>query len=105
MSLEQIQLLEGKEQEVLVPYGKEILKLVIQFDDYSTQWFLNIINDVTQEIIVNGIYLILEKDALFGLGLDFGSLGLTDTDPNNEVPVDLKNDLGGRIQLIRDIDA
>ena len=105
MSIEQIQLLVGKEQEVIIPYGDATLRLTLQFDDYNIQWFCNIINEATQEVIVNGIYLKLGSDALFGLGFDFGSLGLIDTDPTNIIPVDLKNDLGDRVQLIRDFNA
>lgn len=103
--IEQIQLLTGKEQEVIVPFGDLTLRISLYFDDYGKQWFCNIINEDTQAVIVNGIYLKLEKDALFGLGFDFGSLGLTDTDPTNPAIIDLKNDLGDRIQLVRDIDA
>jgi len=103
--IEQIQTSTGQEQEVIVPYGDVSLRLQLQFDDYETQWFVNIIDEATQVTILDGIYLKLDIDALFGYGLDFGTLGLIDTDPDNTEEINLKADLGDRVQLVRDFDA
>lgn len=103
--IEQIQTNQGQEQKVIVPYGDISLRLKLQFDDYQVQWFVDLIDEDTQDIILSGIYLKLETDALFGYGLDFGSLGLIDTDPDNTEEINLKADLGDRIQLVRNFDA
>jgi len=103
--IEQIQTNVGQEQEVVVPYGDVSLRLKLQFDDYEVQWFVDLIDEDTQGIILSGIYLKLEIDALFGYGLDFGTLGLIDTDPDNTEEINLKADLGDRVQLVRDFDA
>ena len=103
--IEQIQTNVGQEQEVVVPYGDVSLRLKLQFDDYEVQWFVDLIDEDTQAIILSGIYLKLEIDALFGYGLDFGTLGLIDTDPDNTEEINLKADLGDRVQLVRDFDA
>lgn len=105
MTIEQIQTNQGQEQDVIVPYGDITLRISLRFDDYENQWFCKIQDEATNEVYVSGLYLKLETDALFGFGLDFGTLGLVDTDPENAVEVDLKSDLGDRIQLIRDFDA
>jgi hypothetical protein len=105
MSLEQIQTLVGQEQNLVVPYDNINLRIVIQFDDYEGQWFCNLLNDDTEEVFINGIYLKLGTNALFGYGLDFGLLALIDIDPTNTEEINLKNDLGDRVQLVRDIDA
>lgn len=105
MSLEIIQINVGVEQEVIVPYGNETLRLILQFDDYNVSWFLNLLNERTQNVIVNGINLKLGNDALFGLGLKYGSLTLMDADPTNPNPIDLKADFGDRLKLVRDLDA
>ena len=103
--IEQIQTNQGQEQEVIVPYGDISLRLKLQFDDYQGEWFVDLIEEDTQEIILSGIYLKLGSDALFGYGLDFGTLGLIDIDPDNSEDINIKADLGDRIQLIRDFDA
>lgn len=105
MSLEQIQTTVGQEQILIVPYDDVNLRIVLQFDDYEGQWFCNLLNDDTDEVFINGIYLKLGINALFGYGLDFGLLSLIDIDPDNPEEINLKNDLGDRIQLVRDIDA
>ena len=105
MAIEIIQTNVGEEQDVIIPYGDISLKLVLQFDDYEGQWFCNIIDQATSIAIINGLYLKLENDALFGQGLDFGLLGITDTDPENPDPIELKADFGDRIKLIRDFNA
>lgn len=102
---ETIQTNIGQEQEVIVPYGDDTLRIILSFDDYSQVWFCDLRNEGTNTDIVNGIYLRLENDALFGLGLDLGSLMLTDTDPTNTDEIDIKEDLGDRIKLVRDFNA
>jgi hypothetical protein len=103
--IEQIQTNQGQEQEVVVPYGDVSLRLKLQFDDYEVQWFVDLIDEDTQDIILSGVYLKLGIDALFGYGLDFGTLGLIDTDPDNAEEINLKADLGDRVQLVRDFNA
>lgn len=105
MAIETIQVNTGEEQEVILPYGDISLRLVLQFDDYEGQWFCNIVNETTNITIINGLYLKLENNALFGQGLDFGLLGITDTDPDNPDAINLKADFGDRVKLIRDFDA
>lgn len=105
MAIETIQTNVETEQEVIVPYDDISLRLVLQFDDYEVEWFCNIINETTGFVYANGLYLKLGNDALFGQGLDFGALGILDTDPDNPDPIDLKADFGDRIKLFRDFDA
>lgn len=103
--IETIQTNVGIEQEIILPYGDVSVRLVLQFNDYEGEWFCNIINEDTSTALINGLYLKLENDALYGQGLDFGSLKITDTDPDSPEAINLKADFGDRIQLIRDFDA
>lgn len=95
----------GVEQEVVVPYDEETLRLILQFDDYSQIWFVNIVNEDTKLPIINGLNLKIGNDALYGMGLDYGSLTLIDTEPTSANPIDPKLDFGDRLKLVRDLDA
>lgn len=102
MAKQIIQTNVGVEQEVVVPYDNSQLRFVLQFDDYNKVWFLNVIDEATSEAIVNGLNLKIGNDVFYGLGLDYGSLILTDTDPTNATLIDPKSDFGDRLKLIRD---
>lgn len=102
---EVIQTNVGVEQEIVVPYGTETLRLILQFDDYNISWFLNIVNEASKAEIINGINLKVGNDALFGMGLKYGSLTLTDTDPTSPNSINLKADFGDRLKLVRNLDA
>ena len=103
MAQEIIQTHVGVEQEVTIPYGDTIsLKFVFQFNDYFNCWFFNLLNAGDGSVIFNGLALTLGRDAFFGLGLKFGTLTLTDTDPTNPDPILLKADFGERLKLVRD---
>lgn len=105
MAIETIQTNVGVEQEVVVPYGKVNLRFVFQFNDYFNNWFFNLLNDGTSEVILMGAALTLGYDAFFGLGLNYGTLTLTDTDPTNPDSIVLKADFGNRLKLVRDYNA
>lgn len=105
MAIETIQTNVGVEQEVVVPYGKENLRFVFQFNDYFNNWFFNLLNDGTGEVILMGAALTLGFDAFFGLGLNYGTLTLTDTEPTNPNPIALKIDFGNRLKLVRNYNA
>lgn len=105
MAIETIQTNVGVEQEVIVPYGKVNLRFVFQFNDYFNNWFFNLLNDGTGEVILMGAALTLNYDAFFGLGLNYGTLTLTDTDPTNFNPIALKADFGNRLKLVRNFNA
>jgi hypothetical protein len=92
----------GVEQDVVVPYGNDTLRFILQFNDYDVQWFMSLLNENTGEIILSGIYLVLGNDALFGMGLQYGTLTLTDTEPTNPDAISLKADFGARLKLVRD---
>jgi hypothetical protein len=63
------------------------------------------LNDGTGEVILMGAALTLGYDAFFGLGLNYGTLTLTDTDPTNPNPIVLKADFGNRLKLVRNFNA
>lgn len=105
MAIETIQTNVGVEQEVVVPYGQINLRFVFQFNDYFNNWFFNLLNDATGEIILMGAALTLGYDAFFGLGLNYGTLTLTDTDPANPDPILLKADFGNRLKLVRNFNG
>tara|TARA_R110000868_G_scaffold245624_1_gene502157 strand:+ start:2740 stop:3051 length:312 start_codon:yes stop_codon:yes gene_type:complete len=102
MAKQIIQTNVGVEQEVVVPYGNDTLRFVLQFNDYDAQWFMSLLNENTGVIILSGIYLVLGNDALFGMGLQYGTLTLTDTEPTNPDAINLKADFGARLKLVRD---
>ena len=102
---ETIQTNVGVEQDVVVTYGSEELRFTLLFDDYGLNWFFDLTNETTDEILLTGISLKLGNDALFGLGLDYGSLTLTDTEPTETSDIDSKADFGDRLKLVREFDA
>lgn len=105
MAIETIQTNVGVEQEVVVPYGKTNLRFVFQFNDYFNSWFFNLFNDDTDAVILMGVGLTLGYDAFFGLGLNYGTLTLTDTEPTNPDPISLKANFGARLKLVRNYGA
>lgn len=105
MTLEVIQTHVGIEQQVVVPYGAVSLRFVFQFNDYFNSWFFNLLNDADGSVIFTGLALTLGYDAFFGLGLKYGTLTLTDTEPTNTDPIDLKADFGARLKLVRDFNG
>lgn len=105
MPKEIIQTNIGVEQEVIVPYGKDTLRLILQFNDYDSSWFLNVVNEDTKAQIINGLTLVVGNDVFFGTGLKYGSLTLIDSDPSNTNPINPKKDFGDRLKLVRNFDA
>lgn len=105
MAIETIQTNVGVEQEVVVPYGQVNLRFVFQFNDYFNNWFFNLLNDGTGEVILLGAALTLGSDVFFGLGLNYGTLTLTDIEPTNPNPIALKANFGDRLRLVRDFNG
>lgn len=85
---------EAKEQEF--PYNDYTIEL--RFNDYYNYWFYNIISDEKSQYGVS-----LEVNCMANRGLtyrDMPILCVIDSNPTSLYPLDIKNDLGGRLKLI-----
>jgi len=92
-------------EDMVVPYGANTLRFDFRFNDYFNSWFFNVLNEATGAIIFSGLALTLGRDAFFGLGVKYGTLTLTDVEPDNANPILLKADFGARLKLVRDING
>jgi hypothetical protein len=103
-NIEQIPLTQGQEQNFIISYNSINYKFELFYNEYGSQWYLNISNNDTLASVINGLYLIVNQNVLYNLDyLGLGGLVLQDTDPTNPNAINLKNDLGGRLQLYRNI--
>ena len=106
-NIEQIPLTQGQEQTFILSYNSINYKFELFYNQYGTpepQWYLNISNNDTLEAVINGLYLVVNQNVLYNLDyLGLGGLVLQDTDPTNSNAINLKNDLGSRLQLYRSI--
>ena len=106
-TIEQIPLTQGTEQTFIIAYNSTNYKFELFYNEYGVpapQWYLNISNNDTAEAVINGLYLIVNQNVLYNLDyLGLGGLVLQDTDPTNANAINLKNDLGSRLKLYRNI--
>jgi len=104
MTIETIKLATGAEQEITILYGEINYRFEIAFNDFKEYWFVDVYNDDTGDQIAMGMPLYLHKDAFAERGyLGLGKLLLIDSEPENTDAINIKDDLGDRIQLVREI--
>ena len=106
MSVELIDLNVGVEQNVVVPYVERNIRIELRYSSFFEYWFFNMKDDDTDEYIICGIKLIPNVNVLDSFkNLGFGLFGIWDTEEDSNVPISMREDLGGRLKLYRDLGA
>jgi hypothetical protein len=104
MATQYIDLQIGLEQTFQMDCNGTIYRFELFYDDFNTQWFVNVYVNSTDVPIIEGLYLLVNNNAfkfLEYLGIGTG-LGLYDTDTTNTAAI-TKADLGDRVKLYREI--
>lgn len=85
---------EAKEQDFT--YGNYTMYL--KFNPFDGYWFYDLVSD---EKSIYGVPLYIDDYALTGLDyLEMPRFLLIDSEENSSYPIDIYNDLGGRLKLI-----
>jgi hypothetical protein len=104
MAVEYIDLQVGTEQTFQLSSYNVIYRYEFFYNDFNSQWFVNIYNNETDVLIIGGLYLLVNNNSFkyleyLKLGTGFG---LYDTTPTSLNAI-TKADLGDRLKLYREI--
>lgn len=103
--IELITLNKGVEQNFILVYNDIPYKFYLYFDDYKGEWYTDVYLQSSNELVIAGLYLFVDNNALYGLSyLGIGTtLALVDTTPESDFDINKKNDLGDRLKLYRQV--
>ena len=110
--IENIQLIKGQEQVFTLTYNNTDYEFSLRYSDYGGYWFVDIkqksLDTITGKMVTLdfnvGLKLPVDTNVLNYFNyLNIGKLALIDTNPDSVIQLDMKNDLGDRLQLYRSI--
>jgi len=98
--IERINIATAQEQTFNLAYGDKTYKFSLSYNDFQAYWIMDItLNDLP---VLTGIPMIEGINAFKGLEyIGVGSFYLIDTTPDSTIALDVKQDLGDRLALIR----